>query len=143
MTKRLLVVLLAGVIFGAGLAIGGMTDPGRVIGFLDVAGDWDPSLAFVMAGAVFTYAALMLWRRKAAAGAGWFGVRLPNRETEPVNRRMVLGSVIFGVGWGLSGLCPGPAIANLGGLRMESFLFVPAMMAGMFLARRFVGADSE
>jgi uncharacterized membrane protein YedE/YeeE len=143
MNRQLFCVLGAGILFGAGLAISGMTDPARVIGFLDVAGSWDYSLAFVMGGAVGTFGlGLMIWRRL-SGGRGWFGNTLPVRDPAPVDRPLVLGAVIFGVGWGLSGFCPGPAIANLGAWRIEALVFVPMMALGMVLARLLAGVDRD
>ncbi len=128
--KRTLLVLGAGVLFGAGLAISGMTNPSKVIGFLDVAGDWDPTLAFVMAGALGVFAI----GNKVIPG-------LPQDRSEPVSLRLVLGSTLFGVGWGVSGFCPGPALANLAVLRAEALWFVPAMALGMIVAQRVFGLD--
>jgi uncharacterized membrane protein YedE/YeeE len=136
---KLFGVLVAGGLFGAGLAISGMVDPARVIGFLDVFGKWDPALAFVMAGAVATYG-LGTFALRRFAGAG---KKLPATKSEPIDRRLVIGAAIFGVGWGLSGFCPGPALANLGALRIEALIFVPAMMIGMVIAQQVFGADSE
>jgi uncharacterized membrane protein YedE/YeeE len=136
---KLFGILIAGGLFGAGLAISGMTDPARVIGFLDVFGNWDPALAFVMAGAVGTYGiGTFVLRRSGSASA-----KLPTTRSEPIDLRLVIGAAIFGVGWGLSGFCPGPALANLGALRIEALIFVPAMMIGMVAAQQFFGADSE
>ena len=135
---KLFGILIAGGIFGAGLAISGMTDPARVIGFLDVFGKWDPALAFVMAGAVGTYGIGTF----ALRGLGGASGKLPTTRSEPIDRRLVIGAAIFGVGWGLSGFCPGPALANLGALRIEALIFVPAMAVGMIVAQRFFGADS-
>lgn len=127
---------MAGSLFGVGLAVSGMTDPARVIAFLDVFGAWDPAaLLFVMAGAVGVYGLGMLVLRRFA------GLKLPPAESSPIDRRLVIGAAIFGVGWGLGGFCPGPALANLGALRIEALLFVPAMAIGMVLAQRFFGAD--
>mgnify|MGYP001029932103 CR=1 FL=1 len=134
---RLLLFLVAGSLFGSGLAISGMTDPGRVIGFLDIFGTWDPSLLFVMAGAVAVYGLGMVFLRRLRRGI----VNLPPASTSPIDRRLVIGAMIFGLGWGLGGFCPGPALANLGALRPEALLFVPAMAIGMFVAQRFFGAD--
>lgn len=131
--KNAVLIFLAGGFFGAGLALSGMTDPLRVVAFLDISGFWDPTLAFVMAGALLVF------------GAGYFFLRgkisLPGNPGEPVSRELILGSVLFGVGWGLGGFCPGPAIANLGLLRVEALIFLPAMLAGMFLAQRLYRLD--
>ncbi len=128
--------LVAGALFGAGLAISGMTDPARVIGFLDVFGKWDPALLFVMAGAVGVYGLGMFILRKAASG-----LKLPTAGPSSIDRQLVIGAAIFGVGWGLSGFCPGPSLANLGALRLEALVFVPTMAIGMVLAQQFFEAD--
>lgn len=143
MKAKLLIVLLAGFLFGAGLALSGMTDPSRVIGFLDVTGAWDPSLAFVMGGALVTFGlGAVVWRRR-TGGKGWFGTMLPTRVTGPVDARLVVGALIFGIGWGLSGFCPGPAIANLAAWHTGVLVFLPAMAVGAILARAGFGADRD
>jgi uncharacterized protein len=134
---RFFLIFLAGALFGTGLAVSGMTDPGRVIGFLDVSGAWDPALLFVMAGAVGVYGLGMLILRRFQNK----NLKLPSTGSSPIDRRLVIGAAIFGVGWGLGGFCPGPALANLGALRIEALIFVPAMAMGMFLGQRFFGAD--
>ena len=108
---HLLTAALAGSVFGLGLVISGMTDPNRVLAFLDFAGDWDPTLAFVMAGAIAIAApGYALARRKKAAALG-DAIALPPRQ--PVTLSLAVGAAIFGVGWGLSGICPGPTIVLL------------------------------
>ena len=134
---KLVLFFPAGALFGMGLAVSGMTDPGRVIGFLDVFGAWDPALLFVMAGAVGVYGLGMLILRRFQSR----NLDLPSAVSSPIDRRLVIGATIFGVGWGLGGFCPGPALANLGALQVEALLFVPAMAIGMLLAQRFFGAD--
>ena len=134
---RLFLILLAGALFGTGLAISGMTDPGRVIGFLDVFGAWDPALLIVMTGAVGVYGLGMLLLRRFQSQ----NLKLPSTASSPIDRQLVTGAAIFGIGWGLGGFCPGPSLANLGALRIEALIFVPAMAMGMFLAQRFFGAD--
>jgi uncharacterized protein len=134
---KLVLFFVAGAVFGTGLAISGMTDPARVIGFLDLFGAWDPALLFVMAGAVGVYGTGMLILRRVKNQ----NPQLPSARSSPIDRQLVIGAAIFGVGWGLGGFCPGPALANLGALRVEALLFVPAMAIGMFLAQRFFGAD--
>lgn len=136
--KRVLIAA-GGVLFGAGLVISGMTDPSRVVGFLDMAGNWDPALAFVMGGAVITFALGLLVLRGSAALKAQF--KLPDLSADPVCKRMVIGSAIFGIGWGIGGFCPGPAIANLASLRMEALVFVPLMLVGMLVAQRVFGLD--
>ena len=134
---KLVLIFVAGGLFGTGLAVSGMTDPARVIGFLNVFGPWDPALLFVMAGAVSVYGLGMLTLRRVKNR----NLKLSCPTSSPIDRQLVIGSTIFGVGWGLGGFCPGPALANLGALRVEALLFVPAMAIGMFLAQRFCGAD--
>jgi uncharacterized membrane protein YedE/YeeE len=138
---KFIILLFAGALFGGGLALSGMTDPARVIGFLDVAGDWDPRLMFVMAGALGTYGLGIAVARKKRSGLGWFGNRLPCADKHPINAGLIVGSALFGVGWGLSGFCPGPALANLSAAHSEALVFVPAMALGMLLAQRFFRAD--
>ena len=135
---KMFLMLVAGGLFGVGLALSGMTDPARVIGFLDVSGTWDPALLFVMAGAVGVYGLGMLVLRR----FGSQSLKLPSASLSPIDRPLVIGSAIFGVGWGLGGFCPGPALANLGAFRVEALLFVLAMVIGMLVAQRFFGADN-
>ena len=128
---QLLSAFLVGLLFGAGLIVSGMTDPFKVIGFLDLTGPWDPSLAFVMAGAVLVgLVAYRIAGRRAATVLGE-PMRLP--ATAAVDRRLVLGSLAFGIGWGLAGFCPGPALAALGAGYGKAAAFVAAMAAGMAL----------
>ena len=131
--KKHLLTLLAGLLFGAGLALSGMTDPSRVIGFLDLTGEWDATLAFVMGGALVAFSAGYFLLRKKC--------HLPGNESDPVSKKLIIGSILFGIGWGLGGFCPGPAIANLAALRSEALIFVPMMALGMFFAQRFCGVD--
>lgn len=123
---------LIGLLFGAGLIVSGMSDPFKVIGFLDLAGAWDPSLAFVMAGAVLV--GLVAYRVAARRATAVLGgpMRLP-AAAGSVDRRLVLGSLAFGVGWGLAGFCPGPALVALGAGYGKAAAFVAAMIAGMAL----------
>ncbi len=133
--RQFLAVLLAGLLFGAGLALSGMTDPGRVIAFLDVTGDWDPTLMFVMGGAIAVFAPGWLLLRK-RYGHGLFGCALPDLSSGPVSKRLLVGSALFGIGWGIGGVCPGPGLANLSLLRPEAIAFVAAMALGMLLVQR-------
>lgn len=125
---------LAGLLFGLGLAVSGMTDPARVIGFLDVAGAWDPTLIFVLGGAVVTtfIGYRLVWRRQAPVLDVHF--QLPTRRD--LDGRLLGGAALFGIGWGLTGYCPGPAVASLPGLSWPLALFLVAMVAGWWLARR-------
>ncbi|KNY17614.1 membrane protein [Shinella sp. SUS2] len=131
---QILSALACGALFGLGLALSGMLDPARVQGFLDLAGDWDPSLAFVLGGAVAVMALGLALIRRLPRPAFSDGLHLP--DTHPVDRRLILGSALFGLGWGLGGFCPGPALAALSLGRPEPLLFVACMVAGMVLHDR-------
>lgn len=127
-----LVNLALGVLFGVGLVVSGMANPAKVLNFLDLFGTWDPSLAFVMGGAVlvaFVGYRLVLARPGPIAGGEF---RLPPDEFD---RAVLVGPAIFGIGWGLSGFCPGPAITALGLAEIGTLAFVPAMFLGMWMAR--------
>ena len=126
---------LAGLVFGIGLIISGMSDPSKVIGFLDVTGSWDPSLAFVMAGAILVgFLAFARARRRTKAVLGG-AMQLPSRRD--VDAPLLLGSAAFGVGWGLAGFCPGPAVVSFGSGQDKAAVFVIAMLAGMLLYALF------
>lgn len=122
---------LAGLLFALGLGLGGMTDPARVQGFLDIAGQWDPTLAFVMGGALAVHAPLtwLIRRRRAPVLAPAF----PNVSQQSIDRRLLGGAALFGVGWGLAGYCPGPALVSLASGSGTVLLFVASMFAGMWL----------
>lgn len=126
-----LIALLAGLIFGLGLLIGGMTNPAKVLGFLDIAGDWDPSLAFVMIGAI----GVGFFAFREARQRKWsvLGLSIDLPERTHIDRPLVIGALLFGIGWGLSGFCPGPAVASvlIGGSAV--WIFVASMLAGMGL----------
>lgn len=120
---------LIGLLFGFGLILSGMTDPGKVIGFLDLSGAWDPSLAFVMGGAILVgLVAFRLARQRTENFLGG-AMRLPTAND--INARLVVGSLVFGAGWGLAGFCPGPALVSLGAGQDKAVVFVLAMIAGM------------
>lgn len=139
--KFQLTIISSGILCGIGLATSGMADPSRVIDFLNIFGAWDPSLIAVMGAALSTYAiGLLLWK-KVNKGKGLFGCTLPAVDADPIDKRLILGSATFGVGWGLAGFCPGPAIASLTTLRYEAWIFVPAMLIGMLIAQRLFKAD--
>ncbi len=123
--------LLAGLVFGLGLIVSGMTDPAKVLAFLDLAGAWDPSLLFVMVASIAVGAvafAVAKGRSKSLLGAA---MQLPTART--IDRRLVLGSLLFGVGWGVAGFCPGPALVSLGLGQAKALVFVVAMLGGMAL----------
>lgn len=120
---------VAGLVFGLGLLISGMTNPAKVLGFLDLAGRWDPSLALVMAGAIAVGAvafALARGREKT-----WLGLPMDTPDQSRIDRRLVIGSVLFGAGWGLAGICPGPGVVLAGAGLSKGLLYCGAMIAGM------------
>lgn len=133
LTRRLVPPLLSGGLFGAGLAIGGMTDPARVRGFLDLWGAWDPTLAFVMGGALLVMA--VAWRLRERMSRPLFGARFSLPGRQELDWRLIAGAALFGIGWGLAGLCPGPAVASLAMAPLAVLPFVLAMLAGMALHR--------
>ncbi len=126
---KIVIAFLSGLLFGAGLIISGMTSPDRVIGFLDVAGAWDPSLAFVMAGAVLVATPLFVVSRRRQRPLA--DEQFDTPDTTIIDRRLLAGSAIFGIGWGLSGICPGPALVNLAIMPAQTFVFILAMLAGL------------
>jgi uncharacterized membrane protein YedE/YeeE len=132
---KLLTALLAGLVFGIGLIVSGMADPARVLGFLDLAGQWNPALAFVMAGAVLVAACGFAVAAKRNTSLLGEPIRIP--AASAIDRRLVLGSLMFGAGWGLAGYCPGPALVSLATGAREPLLFVAAMLAGMGLFELF------
>jgi len=135
---RAAAALASGLVFGLGLAVSGMMNPARVIGFLDVAGDWDPTLAFVMGGALLV--AVPAYRFIPRRGRPLLEEEFSLPEKKAIDTPLVGGSALFGVGWGLVGFCPGPAIAALGTGFVPVFAFVAAMLAGMALHARLGGS---
>ena len=129
--KNRVLEFVVGLIFGLGLIISGMTDPGKVLGFLDLAGPWDPSLAFVMGGAILV--GLLAFTVAKKRTTSFFGTAMQLPTARDIDRRLVLGSMVFGMGWGIAGFCPGPAIVSMGAGEPKAFLFVLAMLAGMAL----------
>lgn len=122
---------LVGLLFGLGLMVAGMANPAKVLAFLDVAGAWDPSLALVMGGAIgVALPAFALSRRRER---GWLGARFDWPRATQIDRRLLLGGALFGVGWGMAGVCPGPALVLLGAGVPQALGFVVAMLAGMWL----------
>ncbi|RYM10480.1 DUF6691 family protein [Sphingobium cupriresistens] len=128
---RALISLVGGLLFGAGLALSGMADPSRVTGFLDLFGVWDPTLAFVMAGAILPMAIAWQVQRRVPRALSGDAFCVP--QTRKFDARLVVGALLFGVGWGLTGICPGPAIANLGLAPLAVLPFLLAMAGGMVL----------
>ena len=131
--RRLIPALAAGTLFGSGLTVSGMTDPLRVRGFLDLFGQWDPTLAFVMGGAVFVMA--FAWQLRKRLGHPLFAAKFVLPDRSDLDARLIIGSALFGIGWGLAGLCPGPAIASLALAPAAVLPFVVAMLAGMAIHR--------
>jgi uncharacterized membrane protein YedE/YeeE len=135
LARKLLPPLVSGTLFGAGLTISGMTDPARVRGFLDVFGVWDPTLVFVMGGAVLVMA--VAWRIRRRMGSPIFAERFSLPDRNDLDGRLIAGSILFGIGWGIAGLCPGPAIASLALSPLSVLPFVLAMLAGMAAQHAF------
>ena len=125
---------LSGLIFGLGLILAGMTDPRKVKAFLDLAGAWDPSLALVMGGAIALGA--VAFARAARRARSWTGDAMELPHDRGIDRRLIVGGLLFGVGWGIGGFCPGPALVALGSGMGEAGVFVGAMLAGMALHDR-------
>ncbi len=130
-TSQRLSEFLVGLVFGWGLLLSGMTDPGKVIGFLDLAGSWDPSLALVMGGAIAV--AIFAFGIAKQRSNDYFGGALHLPGSGDIDKRLVVGSLIFGAGWGLAGFCPGPAIVTLASGESKAVVFVIAMIAGMLM----------
>jgi len=135
--RRSITAFLSGLVFGVGLIVSQMSNPAKVIGFLDIAGNWDPSLALVMGGALVVFGAVYWWTRgrKTPLMAERFAAATDTR----IDRSLLAGSLMFGVGWGLSGFCPGPAIVSSAFGNPLVWLFVAAMIAGMLLFRFLTG----
>ncbi len=128
---QILASLLAGLVFGLGLILSGMANPAKVLGFLDLAGAWDPSLALVMAGAIAVGSLAFFVARSRTLS--FLGAEMKLPTSRQIDRRLVGGSLLFGVGWGIAGFCPGPALVALGMGQIQAVVFVAAMLAGMAL----------
>ncbi|WP_334039993.1 DUF6691 family protein [Burkholderia ambifaria] len=122
---------LAGLLFSVGLIVSGMADPRKVLGFLDLAGRWDPSLAFVMAGAIGVAVVAFAWAKRRTRS--WLGLPIQWPAARTITVRLVAGSAVFGIGWGLAGFCPGPALVSIGLGSVKGIAFVVAMLVGMAL----------
>lgn len=131
--KFSIAALLSGALLGLGLAMSGMTDPRIVLGFLDVFGDFDPTLAFVLGGAVTTTG--LLFRLVLRRGSPVLADTFQLSSLKHVDRKLLAGAALFGIGWGIAGYCPGPALAGLGIGSVEALWFIPAMLAGILLHR--------
>ncbi len=131
--KTILFAFASGLIFGLGLILAGMANPAKVLGFLDVAGTWDPSLAFVMAGAiVIGFVAFLVAKKRTQSFLG-LPMQMPTNQL--IDKRLVLGSALFGIGWGLVGICPGPGIVLLGVGEIKGLVFVSALLLGVLIFR--------
>ncbi|MEW5715149.1 DUF6691 family protein [Pseudomonas sp. SB113] len=135
---RKLTALMTGLIFGLGLHLSGMTNPAKVLAFLDLAGDWDPSLALVMLGALVVSSVPFYLVRNRQVSLLGAPIQMPTQRT--IDRRLVLGSLVFGMGWAIAGLCPGPAVALLLTGQWQVVVFTLAMVAGMLI---FAGIESR
>ncbi|MDA8937356.1 YeeE/YedE family protein [Candidatus Pelagibacter sp.] len=135
-----LVSLIAGIIFGIGLATSEMINPEKVLGFLNIFENWDPSLAFVMMGALVVSSPLfhIIKNREKPI----FAEKFNYSNKKSINSRLIIGSVLFGAGWGLIGLCPGPAISSIALLNIQSIIFVVAMFVGFYLVK-FINSDNK
>jgi uncharacterized membrane protein YedE/YeeE len=135
------IALIAGLLFGYGLALSGMLSPSKVIGFLDITGNWDPSLAFVMGGGLIV--TVISFRVLLKRPHPIFGDRfyVPNRQD--IDKRLVIGALLFGVGWAIGGLCPGPAISSLAYASPKIVLFCVSMVVGILIAKRFFSQRNE
>lgn len=127
----IIISFLAGLIFGIGLIISGMADPAKVLAFLDITGLWNPSLIFVMAGAIGVGFFAFLWAKSRNTTLLGAEMKLPSATR--IDRRLIIGAVMFGIGWGIAGFCPGPALVGLGMVLPKALIFVVAMLAGMAL----------
>lgn len=127
--KYSLASLFAGLVFGIGLIASGMANPEKVLGFLDLAGSWDPSLAFVMGGAILVGVFAFAIARKRTLSFLGFDIKMP--ASAHIDKRLILGGLMFGVGWGIAGFCPGPGLVALGAGEIKAAVFVAAMIAGM------------
>lgn len=137
-----IVSLIAGILFGLGMAISGMVDPQKVIAFLDVAGHWDPSLAFVMGGALMVFLPvyfLVIKKRSKPVFADEFCIS----NKTAIDKRLIIGASIFGLGWGLVGICPGPVISSLGAGNTEAWLFLVAMIVGFVAADKLIAMNEQ
>ncbi|WP_166268236.1 YeeE/YedE family protein [Marinobacter caseinilyticus] len=129
--KNAITALLVGLVFGVGLLLSGMANPAKVLGFLDIAGPWDPSLALVMIGAIAVGMVAFSMAAKRTKSLLGNDIKLP--ASRSIDKRLIVGSLLFGVGWGLAGFCPGPSLVALGAGESKAFIFFIAMVAGMAL----------
>lgn len=131
--KTILFAFISGLIFGLGLILAGMANPAKVLGFLDVAGTWDPSLAFVMTGAIMIGFVTFLFAKKRTQSFLGLPMQMPTNQL--IDKKLVFGSALFGIGWGLAGICPGPGIVLLGAGETKGLVFVLALVLGVLIFR--------
>ncbi len=136
--NHLLISFASGLVFSAGLVIGGMTVPAKVVNFLDFAGNWDPSLAMVMVGAILVHSLVYRFARKRPAPLLASTFNIPTSRS--VDRNLFAGALLFGMGWGLSGFCPGPALASVASGNSQTLVFVFSMLLGMLLHKLYASA---
>lgn len=136
-----IIALLAGLVFGLGLILSGMGSPAKVQNFLDFFGTWDPSLGLVMGGAIAVGLVAFTWAKRRKTALLGDAMQLPTQSA--IDRKLITGSALFGAGWGLAGFCPGPALMNLSTLQPEVWLFVAAMLAGMWLQHVLAAVTSK
>ncbi|MDU0354432.1 YeeE/YedE family protein [Paraglaciecola aquimarina] len=136
--KLIVSAMLAGLVFGSGLTVSGMVDPIRVLNFLDILGTWDPTLVFVIGGGLSVYLPVYYFMVK-PKGKTIFGADCQLPTNSKIDKQLLIGSGLFGLGWGLSGICPGPAMTNLSAAQPELIAFVVSMLLGMFIANKLVG----
>lgn len=139
--KQVTVAVVSGLLFGAGLAISGMADPMRVRAFLDIFGAWDPTLAFVMGGAIIPMAGAWIIQKRMHTPLVCDAFDLPG--TTKIDRKLAVGAILFGAGWGIGGLCPGPAIADLALATGPALIFIAAMLGGMTLHRLLPSSQAK
>ncbi|SHK48486.1 hypothetical protein SAMN05216369_2264 [Marinobacter antarcticus] len=143
--KSAIASLFAGLLFGLGLIVSGMANPEKVLGFLDIAGLWDPSLAFVMGGAIIVGLLAFTVARKRTLSFLGFNMKVPGHSH--IDKRLVIGGLLFGIGWGIAGICPGPGLVALGAGEIKAVVFVASMVAGMgifeLIERRRSGARPD
>ncbi len=135
--NKILIALLSGLIFGLGLSWSQMVNPDKVISFLDIAGNWDPSLAFVMAGALAIATPAFIWIKKRQKPVLESAFHISHKTH--IDKPLILGAIIFGIGWGMTGYCPGPAVAGIGMGNLEALVMVVSIYAGFFAERFFAG----
>lgn len=134
MNSKTIFAFIAGLVFGIGLIVAGMANPAKVLGFLDLAGAWDPSLALVMGGAIAVGVVAFAFAKRRTHSLLGDVMQLPTNTV--IDKRLVGGSVLFGIGWGIAGICPGPAVVLLGSGSLKALIFFAAMLAGMWLYKR-------